>query len=206
LQHNSLKPIGIAPVAPEILHIKCSSEQFSWNQDRLGFDSGFRNVPIESQTFLKRKGLNRRRRKSASLYAMGEINGLKINPIVNRNDIGCGYIRSLSGSTNHASPGLARNASCGAPHRAGGAALLREGGAPVALAVMANDAIAVMAVRIRKNLVQGFTGSSLNISQVFQTCEMFTRASRLGSGLPGRRLSRLAPDGCRHCVCIFHRV
>ena len=49
-----------------------SSEQFSWNQDRLGFASGFRNVPIESQTFLERKGLNRRRRKSASLYARGE--------------------------------------------------------------------------------------------------------------------------------------
>src|ERR1700761_8943614 len=49
-----------------------SSEQFSWNQDRLGFASGFCNVPIESQTFLERKGLNRRRRKSASLYARGK--------------------------------------------------------------------------------------------------------------------------------------
>jgi hypothetical protein len=28
------------------------------------------------------------------------------------------------------------------------------------------------------------TGLSLNISQVFQTCEIFTRASRMGSGLP----------------------
>src|SRR6516225_8228059 len=59
-------------IAPEFPHIKCSSEQFLWRQDRLGFDSGFRDVPIESQTFLKRKGLNRRRRKSTSLYARGE--------------------------------------------------------------------------------------------------------------------------------------
>jgi len=86
-QHNSLKPICIAlkvlsrrrnfhcsnnRIAPEFPHIKCSSEQFLWNQDRLGFDSGFRDVLIESRTFLKRKGLNRRRRKSASLYAGGE--------------------------------------------------------------------------------------------------------------------------------------
>jgi hypothetical protein len=39
----------------------------------------------------------------------------------------------------------------------------------------------------------GVPNPSLNISQVFQTCEIFTRASRLGSGLPGRKLSRLAP-------------
>ncbi len=39
-----------------------------------------------------------------------------------------------------------------------GVALLTEGGAPVALAVMANDAIAVIALGIRKKLVKGFTG------------------------------------------------
>ena len=37
-----------------------------------------------------------------------------------------------------------------------GIALLIEGGAPVALGVMASDDIAL---KIRKNLVQGFTGS-----------------------------------------------
>src|SRR4029077_15878472 len=48
-------------------------------------------------------------------YSGREIHGLKINPVVNREDTACGYIRSFSGGTNDASSELVRNPSRGAP-------------------------------------------------------------------------------------------
>src|SRR5580704_18749740 len=81
-----------------------------------------------------------------------------------------------------------------------GVALLTEGGAPVALAVMVNDAIAVMALRIRENLVQGFTGSR-------NYCGALPPVSQPDNELPSRRVPHslcVSTDRWRWTVSLTH--